>query len=106
MSYFDLKYWAHTNKLSVRQFIQYCENYVPMDATITCCGKEDMYFHLTEDKKHFSIDTDSLEDGYLDSYFEKNGYDNPDPDIKPKEVKGIEVIEYLKAPRGGLNGLG
>lgn len=46
---------------------------LPADAEVLCCGDSTMYLHVEEDDSMVSIDTEDLDDEYIDD-------PNTDPD--------------------------
>ena len=83
---FNPEQWVHCENITVKQFIEYLQKYVPEDAVFFVCGDSQAYMPMESDGSVFSVDDCSLSD--LEEY----------EDCEFRELK-VKRDEY----RGGKN---
>ena len=59
---YNPKFWKHCENITVKQFCEYLQNSIPLDAVMCVCGNGQIYMHLEEDGSVFSVDDFSLSD--------------------------------------------
>jgi len=59
---FSPTHWVHGENITVKQFCDYLQQYVPEDAIFCVCGDSQVYMHLETDGRVFSVDCSSLSD--------------------------------------------
>lgn len=59
---FNPEQWVHCENITVKQFIEYLQKYVPEDAIFCVCGDSHVYMHRETDGSIFSVDNCSLSD--------------------------------------------